>query len=432
MIGVRVSLALLLALLVPRLPAQDISGSWQGTLKAGDANLRVIFEITGHPSSWTGRLFSIDQGPDPMPVDTITLDHNHLHLVASAIHGEYDGTLNADATTLTGTWTQGPPLPLVLVRATPTTRWSRDTSPHTASFVTVAPDVKLEVLDWGGTGRPVILLAGLGNSAHVFDKFAPKLTSTCHVFGITRRGFGDSSAPAPIPANYMADRLGDDVLAVIASLHLQKPVLIGHSIAGEELSSIASRHPEQVTGLVYLDAGFPYAFYDPARGDFNLDLIELRRRLDEFMPNPAAGDTSAPMAEVQRSLPQFERDLKQQQARAAVMPKPPKPAPYAALAPPTPSSALLAGEQKYTRIPVPALAIFAVPHQMDGMFPDDPKAQAAAETEDLAHMTDVADSFEHGVPTARVVRIPHANHYVFESNTDQVLREISTFLLTLH
>jgi len=40
----------------------------------------------------------------------------------------------------------------------------------------VDDNVKLEVLDWGGTGRPLVLLAGLGNTAHVFDDFAPKLT----------------------------------------------------------------------------------------------------------------------------------------------------------------------------------------------------------------------------------------------------------------
>jgi non-heme chloroperoxidase len=33
--------------------------------------------------------------------------------------------------------------------------------------------VNLEVLDWGGSGRPLVLLAGLGNTAHIFDKFAP-------------------------------------------------------------------------------------------------------------------------------------------------------------------------------------------------------------------------------------------------------------------
>ena len=78
--------------------------------------------------------------------------------------------------------------------------------------------------------------------------------------GVTRRGFGDSSAPA---SGYGADRLGDDVLAVIDALKISKPVLAGHSLGGEELSSIGSRHPEKVAGLIYLDAGYSYAFYAP-------------------------------------------------------------------------------------------------------------------------------------------------------------------------
>jgi len=63
----------------------------------------------------------------------------------------------------------------------------RDSSPHTAQLVSVDKDVRLEVLDWGGSGRPVILLAGGGNTAHVFDEFAPKLAANYHVYGITRR-----------------------------------------------------------------------------------------------------------------------------------------------------------------------------------------------------------------------------------------------------
>ena len=68
----------------------------------------------------------------------------------------------------------------------------RDPSPHTVRFVTVEENVRLEVLDWCGSGRPVILLAGGGNTAHVYDDFAPKLTADFHVYGITRRGFGAS------------------------------------------------------------------------------------------------------------------------------------------------------------------------------------------------------------------------------------------------
>jgi hypothetical protein len=91
-----------------------------------------------------------------------------------------------------------------------------DTTPHSARFVTGEDNVKLEVLDWGGSGRPLTLLHGGNSTAHEFDQFAPKLSGSYHVYGITRRECGASSAPAATDANYSADRRGDDVLAVIA------------------------------------------------------------------------------------------------------------------------------------------------------------------------------------------------------------------------
>jgi len=63
----------------------------------------------------------------------------------------------------------------------------RDPSSHTAQFVTVEDNVKLEVLDWGGSGRPIVLLAGFGNTAHVYDDFALKLLDCCRAYGISRR-----------------------------------------------------------------------------------------------------------------------------------------------------------------------------------------------------------------------------------------------------
>jgi pimeloyl-ACP methyl ester carboxylesterase len=59
-------------------------------------------------------------------------------------------------------------------------------SPHVTRLVTVDQGVKLEVLDWGGSGRPLVLLAGGGNTAHVFDDFTPKLTDHYRVYGIKR------------------------------------------------------------------------------------------------------------------------------------------------------------------------------------------------------------------------------------------------------
>jgi non-heme chloroperoxidase len=60
--------------------------------------------------------------------------------------------------------------------------------------------------------------------------------------------------------NYSADHLGDDVLTVMKALHIERPVLVGHSIAGQELSSIGSHFSEKVSGLIYLDAATGFAF----------------------------------------------------------------------------------------------------------------------------------------------------------------------------
>ena len=147
----------------------------------------------------------------------------------------------------------------------------KDPSSHRVRFVPVDKNVRLEVLDWGGSGRPLVLLAGGGDTAHVFDDFAPKLAAGFHVYRMTRRGFGASGFSA---SESGADRLGDDVLIVLDSLQLKEPVLVGHSIAGEEMSSVAARHPNRVAGLVYLEAGYPYAVdngHGPTMNDFGIN-----------------------------------------------------------------------------------------------------------------------------------------------------------------
>src|SRR5688572_15484035 len=60
---------------------------------------------------------------------------------------------------------------------------------------TVEDAVRVEVLDLGGAGPPLLLRAGLGDTAHVFDDFAPMLVARYRVIGVTRRAHGRSSAP---------------------------------------------------------------------------------------------------------------------------------------------------------------------------------------------------------------------------------------------
>ena len=263
-----------------------------------------------------------------------------------------------------------------------------DPASHHVQMITVDHDVQLEVLDFGGNGRPIVLLAGAGNTAHVFDDFAPKLVGLGHVFAVTRRGYGVSTRPE---SGYDVGRLGEDVFSVLEHLSLSRSVLIGHSIAGQELSYLASKHADRLAGVIYLEAAYRYAYDVP--GEFEKDFPSL----------PPPPSTPPPAAKVARYV--FP-DAEQRQ-------------------PPPPPGArqnILSASQHFTEIPVPALAIFASPHDvMTGDF----------EKFDEAMTERQARAFERGVPQARVLRWPHASHYLFLAQERDVLREITAFLAKL-
>ena len=367
-------LGVVAALLGSALSADDITGDWQGTVTRGSVERRVIFQITrGDGSGWKATMYIIDLSPDPIPVTSVSLDGSNLKMTVEAAKSTYEGKISVDGASIKGTWNPlvgllPPVVPLVLQRATKETAWPLDPTAHSVQFITVDNNVKLEVLDWGGSGRPLVLLTGLGNNAHVYDGFAPKLTTSYHVYGITRRGFGASSAPA---TGYSADRLGDDVLAVLDALRLNRPVLVGHSIGGEELSSIGSRHPERVAGLIYLDC-YGYAYYDRSQGWLNIDLIEIGKKLELLRSGTGKEDPRHLVQELlETSLPGFEKDLRELQSdfqamSAAELGQWSKPLPAA-------QRAIQDGEQKYTNIPVPILAIFAIPHELELGIGKDPQ-----------------------------------------------------------
>ena len=64
---------------------------------------------------------------------------------------------------------------------------------------------------------------------------------------------------------------------------------------------------------------------------------------------------------------------------------------------------------------------------------DDPKSrtEAVRQALEIRNKKRQIAAFERQVPSARMVLIPHATHYVFQSNEADVLREISTFIATL-
>ncbi|HVJ56462.1 MAG TPA: alpha/beta hydrolase [Terrimicrobiaceae bacterium] len=114
--------------------------------------------------------------------------------------------------------------------------------------------VRLHFIDHGGQGSVVILLAGLGSSAHVFDEFGPLLRHGHRVIAVTRRGYGQSSDASN--ADYSNVALVGDLLELMDHLAIQRASFVGHSLAGGELATLGAKHPERVDRLVYIDAAY--------------------------------------------------------------------------------------------------------------------------------------------------------------------------------
>lgn len=134
-----------------------------------------------------------------------------------------------------------------------------DGTPHKQTLVQVDKTVQLQILDWGGTdkSRTMVLLTGLGDSAHVYDQFAYQFIDYFHVIGITRRGYAPSSHPAPGTTpeeGYTLSARAHDDIAVLDALGIARAVFVGHSVSGSELSTLGLKYRDRVEKLVYLDA----------------------------------------------------------------------------------------------------------------------------------------------------------------------------------
>ncbi|MGD9588399.1 MAG: alpha/beta fold hydrolase [Pyrinomonadaceae bacterium] len=127
-----------------------------------------------------------------------------------------------------------------------------DKSPHKSEFVT-ANGIKMNYLDWGGAGDVIILLSGFGNDAHIFDEFATAFTDKFHVIGLTRRGFGETERPA---TGYDTTTRVEDIRAFMDAKKIKRAHLVGHSLAGDEMTMFATLHPNRLLKLVYLDAAY--------------------------------------------------------------------------------------------------------------------------------------------------------------------------------
>jgi non-heme chloroperoxidase len=331
-------------------------------------------------------------------------------------------------------------LPASVARAEQQGAWS-DPSKHLVKFITVDQDVQLEVLDWGGSGRAIVLLTGSGKTAHVFDDFAPRLSDCCHVYGVTRRGFGMSSRPS---TGYDDQRLADDVLRVIEALQLDHPVLAGHSMGGGELTTIGRQHSDRISGLIYLDATADPAG-DPSMSD--AEFVATEKKLPDALRRggPAADRSSIEAFQAsQRRAKHGAFPESEVRETIAVLPDG-RLGQYKAS---TREINLAIGrgqiKRDYSNIRVPVLAFIDYPWPPDDppgsstMFVNDLEYQPANDDERAAIIAYVrvnrrrvdqrSANLKRSVANAEVIDLPLAGHYVFLTREAEVLSGMHPFM----
>lgn len=307
----------------------------------------------------------------------------------------------------------------------------RDPSPHQVRFIIVDSSVRLEVLDWGGTGRPIMFLSCY-LTGHAFDDIAPKLTDRFHVHAFTRRGFGASDRP---PTGYELQRSVDDLLETIDALKLRKPILIGNSCAGWTQTLLAVQHPDRLGGLVYLEAAD-----DPmlTLADYNL---------------PAVDEGKLPKRREQQALDysSFDAYRRTQKARSGVaFPEAQlrygfAVKPDGSLGPelmsPTVRRAITTGARSkpdFGRVRVPVLAVFRTPHPFEEIargyvIENDVQRTALRQSTEVERLmtTRWENDLRAAIPAAKIVELPGASLYMFLSHEADVIRELRAFADTL-
>ncbi len=98
--------------------AADVAGIWQGTLKAGAAELRVVFKVSRDAEGkLSAKMDSPDQGARDIPTDSVDFSDGALKIGIKAVRGGFSGALQPDGQEIRGEWQQaGMTFPLTLKR----------------------------------------------------------------------------------------------------------------------------------------------------------------------------------------------------------------------------------------------------------------------------------------------------------------------------
>jgi pimeloyl-ACP methyl ester carboxylesterase len=280
--------------------------------------------------------------------------------------------------------------------------------PPQSGFVT-ANGIKLHYLDWGGDGDTILFLPGFNDTAHVYDHFAPRFTDHFHVIGLTRRGVGESDKPKD---GYDTSIRVEDIRQFLDALGIGRVILVGHSMAGDELTLFASRYPRRTIKLVYYDAAFDRTPEDWITGlsdPTNKPGIMQRMRM-EALGLPGASDIHVDN-----------------------MPPPDRWSILVAT-----HKGIFAFRPDYTKVQAPALAFYAISgnqHYPTHWLPDGAdasvRAKADAWWQEKGHslLRQNVEQFRCEIPHGEIIELNDAPDYIFLGETaDKVAEKTRAFL----
>lgn len=110
--------------------------------------------------------------------------------------------------------------------------------------------------DWGGAGRPIVLLHGLASNCRIWDLTAPLLMKgqpTFRIIALDQRGHGQSAKPEE---GYDFPAVVEDLALILEALELERPIIVGHSWGGNVALQFGAQYPERAAGLVLIDGGY--------------------------------------------------------------------------------------------------------------------------------------------------------------------------------
>ncbi|WP_199707678.1 alpha/beta fold hydrolase [Teichococcus wenyumeiae] len=106
----------------------------------------------------------------------------------------------------------------------------------------------------GGSGPPVVLLHGYGETGDMWGPMAADLARDHQVIVPDLRGLGLSSKP---PGGFDKKTQAGDLADVLATLGVDRIDLVAHDIGNMVAFQFAAQHPERVRRLVLIDAPVP-------------------------------------------------------------------------------------------------------------------------------------------------------------------------------